>query len=120
MHKPTLVIGASTKQHRYSNKAVKRLVDRGEQVYAIGVSVGEIYGIEINVGFPVFPPIHTVTLYINPIHQSEYMAYIIGLHPARVIFNPGTENKAFVEKLEANGIEVVLACTLVLIATNQY
>src|SRR5699024_12561341 len=42
-----------------------------------------------------FSAIDTVTLYINPKIQQEYYAYIIGLSPRRVIFNPGTENEEF-------------------------
>jgi hypothetical protein len=37
-----------------------------------------------------------------------------------VIFNPGTENPEFYKILEANNIKYEVACTLVLLATNQY
>jgi hypothetical protein len=44
----------------------------------------------------------------------------MGLMPQRVIFNPGTENPEFIEKLESAGIYPEIACTLVLLATGQY
>ena len=67
-----------------------------------------------------FKGVDTVTLYINPTVQREYYDYIISLHPRRVIFNPGTENPEFYTLLEENDIQYEVACTLVLLATNQY
>ena len=45
---------------------------------------------------------------------------ILKLGPKRVIFNPGTENPELYKLLKYNGIAVEIACTLVLLATNQY
>jgi hypothetical protein len=40
--------------------------------------------------------------------------------PRRVIFNPGTENEEFIKVLNKNAIKTEIACTLVLLSTNQY
>ena len=40
--------------------------------------------------------------------------------PKRVVFNPGTENPELYQLLELNGIQVEVACTLVLLTLNQY
>ena len=45
---------------------------------------------------------------------------LIAARPARVIFNPGTENPELEEKLAAAGIATVRACTLVLLRTGQF
>ena len=50
----------------------------------------------------------------------EYYDYILKLKPRRVIFNPGSENLAFVKLLKNKNIASEIACTLVLLATNQY
>jgi hypothetical protein len=42
------------------------------------------------------------------------------MKPKRIIFNPGAENRAFGEKLEKAGVEVVEACTLVMLHMGQY
>jgi hypothetical protein len=42
------------------------------------------------------------------------------LHPRRVIFNPGTENPEFYAILKENKISYEVACTLVMLATNQF
>ena len=120
VNKPTLVIGASLKAERYSNIAIKRLVDNGVPVVAFGLRSGVISGIPIQTKFDDFSKVHTVTLYIGPKHQPEYYQRIIALNAQRVIFNPGTENPEFYEILKKNGIKVEVACTLVLLATKQY
>lgn len=119
-NKKTLVIGASLKENRYSNIAIHRLTSNAIETLAIGLRKGEVEGVSIETDHKDFKDVHTVTLYLNPQRQEDYYEYIIGLHPQRVIFNPGTENPKFYEKLKKAGIEVEVACTLVLLSTNQY
>jgi len=118
--KKTLVLGASLKPSRYSNLAINRLVDNNHPVEAVGLREGEVAGIEITTEKENFENIDTVTLYLNAKRQVEYYDYIVSLKPNRVIFNPGTENPEFYEILKNNNIEVDIACTLVLLASNQY
>ena len=120
MNKKTLVIGASIKEERYSNKAIRKLVNKNIEVVAIGLKTGEIVNIPIDTTKVMYNNIHTVTLYLNPKRQEEYYTYILKLKPKRVIFNPGTENTDFVKILKENNISSEVACTLVLLATNQY
>ncbi|QAA81176.1 CoA-binding protein [Aequorivita sp. H23M31] len=120
MDKKTLVIGASTKEERYSNMAIRRLVKFGHTVEAIGLRSGTVAGINVSTEKEPFEDIDTVTLYLNPKRQGEYYDYILSLNPERVIFNPGTENPEFFKILKQNNIESEIACTLVLLGTNQY
>ena len=48
MKKKTLVVGASLKTHRYSNKAIRRLIDKGYEVKALGLRKGEVEGVSID------------------------------------------------------------------------
>ena len=50
---------------------------------------------------PDLKEIHTITLYLGPQNQSEWIDYLIGLQPKRIIFNPGTENLDFFSKKKA-------------------
>ena len=120
MNKITLVIGASERQHRFSNKAIKALLQKQHQVMAIGKQSGEVNGVKIFTELPTDLEIDTVTLYINPSLQKIYERFLIELNPRRVIFNPGTENPILQKQLEEEGIETLNACTLVLLATNKY
>ena len=118
--KKTLVLGASLNPSRYSNLAINRLVNHKQPVEAIGLKNGEVAGINITTEKVNFKDIDTVTIYLNPQRQKPYYDYIVSLEPNRVIFNPGTENPEFYEILRENDIEVEVACTLVLLGTNQY
>lgn len=116
----TLVFGASLKPNRYSNLVIHRLVDNGIKTEAFGLRHGIIGGVQVKTNLEEFQNIHTVTLYLNPLRQVAYYNAIIGLKPKRVIFNPGTENLEFQRLLESKGIKAEIACTLVLLSTNQY
>lgn len=120
MGKKTLVLGASLKPNRYSNMAVRKLVNYGYEVVAFGLKTGEEAGIVIDTQLKLYKNLDTVTLYVNPKKQKDYYNYIVGLNPKRVIFNPGTENPEFYKILKDNNIYFEEACTLVLLSTNQY
>ena len=119
-YKKTLVIGASVKPERYSNKAIRLLKHYGHPVEAIGLRAGTVDDVRFKTGFPDLDNIHTVTLYIGPARQPQYYNYIIGLKPERVIFNPGTENDEFMELLEKQNIKVVENCTLVMLNSHIF
>ena len=116
----TLVLGASENPSRYAHMAVERLQEKGHHILAVGLKTGMIGETPIVTSIPTDIKIDTVTLYVGPKHQTDIIPQIIALHPRRVIFNPGTENPEFYQLLQGNGIKVEVACTLVLLATNQY
>jgi predicted CoA-binding protein len=120
MKKKTLVLGASTNPERFSYMAVRKLRYGNIPVVAVGLREGEISGVRIEKPFPKFEGIHTITIYIGARNLTAYHDYILGLKPSRVIFNPGTENPEFAEMLSQAGIEVVHACTLIMISNNLY
>ncbi len=120
MNNKTLVFGASLKPVRYSNLAINKLVNNNIEVVAFGLKKGEVAGVFIDNELVSYTDIDTVTLYMNPKRQIEFYNYIVSLKPRRVIFNPGTENLDFYKILKENNIEAEVACTLVLLATNQY
>ena len=98
------VIGASPNQDRYANKAIRLLADHDHTPSLADIS----------------EKIDTVTMYLGPARQEEIIKQIIQAAPRRVIFNPDTENPGAYARLKTAGIEVIEACTLVLLKTNQY
>jgi predicted CoA-binding protein len=119
--KRTLIVGA-TNPSRYAYFAAKMFAERGSEFIPIGIKKGELFGREILDlrSKPELKDIHTITLYIGPSHQEEWMEYLISLKPKRIIFNPGTENPDFFKSARGAGIEVLPACTLVMLSTSQY
>lgn len=116
------VLGASPKPDRYANQAVRLLVEKGHHVVPVNPAYEAIEGLPTARALSDIPSasIHTLTLYVGPERSTALADEIRGLKPDRVIFNPGTENPALAELLQAEGIETLEACTLVLLRTEQF
>ena len=116
-----VVLGANPKPERYSNRAIRSLVEHGHRVIPIHPLLQEIEGL------PAAPTlsqikekVNTLTLYVSADRGKQFLKDIIELKPDRVIMNPGTESNVMEEELIANGIPVQKACTLVLLRTGQF
>ena len=118
--KSTLVVGASPEPSRYSHMATLRLVGAGHPVVLLGKRAGSIAGLPILRELEPSTAIHTITLYVAPAHQDDLIEDLLALRPARIIFNPGTENPRFEAEARKRGIEVVEGCTLVMLASGQF
>lgn len=113
-------MGASTKSTRYSNIATLRLSKLGYPVIPLGRKEGMIGELAIETEQQAFEDIHTITMYLNPANQESMYDYILSLNPQRIIFNPGSENPALAALATEKNIEVLHACTLVLLSTGQF
>jgi len=118
--KKTLVLGASGNPARYSFLAVNRLREHNHPVVALGKKEVVVADVPVQTEAAPIPGLDTVTVYLNTDNQKNYYDYILAQHPRRVIFNPGAENPEFEKILSENGIQTIEACTLVLLATEQY
>lgn len=118
--KKTLVLGASPNPSRYSYAAVRQLTRYGHKVVAIGNREGAIDGVNIQKGQPSLENIDTITLYLSAENQKQYYDYIFSLQPKRIIFNPGAENPELSRMAREKGIEVLPACTLVMLSVGNY
>lgn len=115
------VIGASAKEDRYSNKAMKMLAEYGHTAIPVAMAPATILGQKTYAHLADVPgTIDTVTMYVGPARQQGLVDAIIAAHPRRVIFNPGSENPDEYDRLAAAGIEATEACTLVLLRTGQF
>jgi len=65
-------------------------------------------------------PIDTITVYLSAANSDRIAESILENRARRVIFNPGAENPALGVRLRAEGVEVIEACTLVLLSTGQF
>jgi uncharacterized protein len=120
-HSTVAVLGASPKEDRYSFKAVHMLKEHKHNpipVHPAGHTVDGVPGVASLDA--IRGPVHTVTCYVNAAISDGEFDRIIALKPKRVIFNPGAENENLAARLEAEGIEVVRACTLVMLTIGQF
>lgn len=118
----TVIIGATPNPHRTAYAAAERFTNHNEEFIPVGIKKGEVFGKEILDlrKRPSIDDVDTVTLYLNPRNQEEWIDYVLSLKPKRIIFNPGTENPKLVNLANEQGIESDFACTLVMLSTGQY
>lgn len=115
------VLGASAKPERYSYQAVALLKDKGHTVFPVHPAIRETQGLKAYARLSDIPDaLHTLTVYVSTGTSAALGGEILSAHPQRVIFNPGAENPDLAEALRQQGIEVLDACTLVLLRTGQF
>jgi len=120
MKKKAVVLGASPKEDRYSNKAVLALLDKGFDVVPVNPTGVEIHGLpSVKSLDDINGDVNILTMYVNAARSTEMADAILKLNPGKVIFNPGAENDHLAAKLAENGIETENACTLILLNTGQ-
>lgn len=120
--KKTVLVGAGPNPSRYAYLAANMLEEYKHDTVLLGIKKGDINGNQILDirEKPEIKDVDTITLYIGPQRQTDWIDYLLSLKPKRIIFNPGTENDAFQSLAEEQDIEVLEACTLVMLRSRQY
>ena len=116
-----VVLGASKKPMRYSNQAVRRLLEQGYRVTPVHPRLGVVEGLKVASDLQSVPqPVDTLTLYVGPERMRPLIDQVVRLKPDRVIFNPGTESDELRHRLEQAGIHWLEACTLVMLRIDTF
>jgi predicted CoA-binding protein len=117
-----VILGLSDDPTRYSYKAAQRLKESSyNDVKGIHPSGKTVLGCEVVKSLSdINSPIHTLTIYLNPQKVDPLFEAILKAKPKRIIFNPGTEHPTLMRIAKQKGIQVVEACTLVLLASKQF
>ena len=119
--KTTLVLGASPRPERFSNEAIRTLLDANIPVIAVGKRETDLGYIKIRKGMPLdISRVHTIALYLSEKNQEEYYDLILSLKPKRIIFNPGTFNPELIRMAVKNGITVINECILVMLNDGTF
>ncbi len=106
---------------RYSNQAVRRLLEQGYRVTPVHPRFEEIEGLKVAKDLSQVPqPVDTLTLYVGPERMRPMIDDLIYLNPGRVIFNPGSESAELRHRLEQAGIHWLEACTLVMLRIGTF
>ena len=115
------ILGASPKPHRFAYKCQRKLIAHGHSPWPVAKRGGDIDGIAcVQSLSDLTQSIDTVTVYINAQLMQAVIDTLISLQPRRVIFNPGTESFKHQQLLEQAGIEVINACTLIMLDQNTF
>lgn len=115
------VLGASPKEDRYANKVMLRLSEKGHEAIGINPAAPAIAGFQVVKELADLPAdVHTLTMYVGPERSTPLGDAILAGKFQRVVFNPGTENPDLEARLSAAGVEVLQACSLVMLSTGQW
>jgi predicted CoA-binding protein len=121
MKERVAILGASNQPARYACMAGALLQEHGYQVVPVNPNKAHILGQDcLHSLEETDEPVDTVTVYINSTRFQGHLDAILKAKPRRIIFNPGAECPETYGLLEDKGIEVIEACTLVLLHTGQY
>jgi uncharacterized protein len=120
MSQTILILGASNKADRYSNKAQKLLSGMGHKLILVNRGLTEIEGLPVIADLgDVSEPYDVLTIYVRADISNLVTDKILRQKPKHVIFNPGAENLDLANRLTEAGISWQDACTLVLYRTGQ-
>jgi predicted CoA-binding protein len=121
MPETVAIIGASEKKDRFAHMAMTALLDHGHEVRLVNPFKETIDGQKcFKAVTDINEKINTVTLYVNPHRFRDHIEEVIKVKPERVIMNPGTTDADMQKKLEDAGINVLRACTLVLLSSGRF
>ncbi len=112
MSEKILVFGYSDNPERYANKAFKLLLEFDYTPVGFSPRRDDISNFTDHY--------HTLTLYVGEEISNKFTEEILKLKFDRLIINPGAENSILEQKVTQKGIEVVYACTLVMLKTDQF
>ena len=116
-----VVLGASPKPERYSNQAIRQLLEGGYKITPVNPAIKIIEELVVTHQLAnIDEPVHTLTMYVGEARSRKMHDEILQLEPSRVIFNPGSESLDLMRKLEKQGAECIEGCTLVMLRTDQF
>jgi uncharacterized protein len=115
------ILGASANPNRYAFKAASRLLASGHRAVGVNPTPFSLPGLDVVPSVAALPTgLHTLTVYLSSEKSLAMADAVVKYGFARVIFNPGAENPELAARLRSAGVEVLEACTLVMLATGQF
>lgn len=116
-----VILGASENPDRFAYKAMELLIQKKHEVILVNPKLKKVNQALVLADLDqVKEQVNTLTMYVNAKISSEIIQKIINLNPARIIFNPGAENSEIEPRLKQAGIQIVNACTLVMLNTGKF
>jgi len=116
-----VVLGASPKAERFSNQAVRLLIEHGYAVIPVNPAFASIEELPTAKDLrAIRAAVSTLSVYVGPERSATMLDDMVVLHPARVVLNPGTESPVLEAALRTHGIEVVHDCTLRMLREGRF
>ena len=121
---PTIaILGASTDRSKFGNKAVRAFVARGYDVYPVNPKADEIEGLKAYSSLAAIPSdvkLDRISLYLPPAVGLKVLPEIAARGCGELWLNPGSESDELVAAADAQGLNVVQACSIVDIGMSPH
>lgn len=114
--KPTVaVLGASADREKFGNKSVRAHLKQGYDVFPINPKGGEIEGLTVYTSLTDVPVEHLtrVSVYLPPHIAITVLADVVAKGCDEFWLNPGSDSEEVVEAARAQGLEPIVACSIV-------
>ena len=117
--KTVAIIGASSDDRKFGNKAVRAFQQRGFTVYPVNPKESEIEGLQSYPSIAEVPERpHMVTVYVPPPVLLKLLPAIAAKGCDELWLNPGTESDEVLAEAERLGLNVVQACSIIAIGVS--
>jgi len=108
------VIGASSAQQKFGNKAVRAYLRQGWTVYPVNPSEKTIEGLAVYATLADVPgPVDRVSMYVPPSVGITLLDAIKAKGAPELFLNPGSESDELLERAAALGLDPIQACSIV-------
>ncbi len=112
--KSVAVVGASADRSKFSNKAVRAYLAQGWVVFPVNPRGGPIEGLKSYASLMDIPGhVNRVTIYLPPEVGITTLPDIASKMPDEFFVNPGAESDALLEEARKQGLDPILACSIV-------
>ena len=116
MAKTVAIIGASSKRHKYGNKALRAFAQQGYTVLAINPNEREVEGYRTYASVLDVPgPIDMATVYVPPHIGLRVIEDVAKKGIGEVWLNPGADGDEVVARARALGLNAIQACSIMAI-----
>ena len=113
MSKRVAVIGASSKRHKFGNKALRAFVNQGYTVIPINPNEREVEGLRTYPSVLDVPgEIDMATVYVPPHIGVGIMEQLARKGVPEIWLNPGADADDVVARARALGLKTVQACSI--------
>lgn len=113
-HRSVAILGASADRSKFSNKAVRAYLAQAWTVYPVNPRGGQIEGLRVFSSLMDIPEhVNRVTIYLPPEVGITTLRDIAAKKPDEFYVNPGAESDALVEEARKQGLDPILACSIV-------
>lgn len=121
---PTIaILGASADRSKFGNKAVRAFVARGYTVYPVNPKGGEVEGLRAYQSLAEIPAdvkLDRISVYLPPAIGLKTLPEIAARGTSELWLNPGSESDELVAAAEAQGLNVIQACSIVAIGMSPH